>query len=221
MFTVRIYVSLYIYIQYRLQRTGSLDIIYDMYPKHQDPDYGAFIDQVKTYHKFYGNWPEHLAKDLEKAWQVHAAKLQRAKHAWQVAKGPVAAPQCYLMERGWSTDQHYVWTKPGYNGQDDFKMGMHSKWPALKQELKRAEAWDRLHQISRRSLLQEVQRPLETKRNATALMTWHQGAIFIKFSDGQQHSHPALWSSCNRSPCLVAVQGDQQTLPGLVRRRCI
>lgn len=28
-----------------------------MQPRHQDPDYGAFIAQVKVYLKFYGNWP--------------------------------------------------------------------------------------------------------------------------------------------------------------------
>ena len=184
--------------QMGLQRTGNLDILFDMLKRHQDPDYGAFIDQIKSFHKFYGAWPEHLGKDLEKAWQVHAARLQQAKYPWQVAKGPVAALQCYLQEKGWTADNPGVWTKPGYNGQEDFKLDMNSSWLALKAELKRAEAADRLHAISQRSFLHEIQQPLDwlpwhrqskqlNQRNAVALMTWHQGAIFTKVADGEQH----------------------------------
>lgn len=32
--------------QMRLQRTGNVDIVYDMQPRHHDLDYGAFMDQV-------------------------------------------------------------------------------------------------------------------------------------------------------------------------------
>ena len=169
-----------------------------MFKRHQDPDYGAFIDQIKSFHKFYGAWPEHLGKDLEKAWQVHSERLQQAKYPWQVAKGPVAALQCYLQEKGWTADNPAVWSKPGYNGQEDFKLDMHSSWLAIKEELKRAEAADRIYAISQRSLLQEVQKPLDwlpwqrqskqlNQRSAVALMTWHQGAIFTKVADGEQH----------------------------------
>lgn len=84
--------------QMGLQRTGNIEILFDMFPRHQDPDYGAFMDEVKAYHRSYGAWPDQLAKDLEKAWHVQSAKLQQAKHLWQVAKGPVSALQCYLME---------------------------------------------------------------------------------------------------------------------------
>ena len=38
--------------QMGLQKTGNLDIVYDMQPQHQDPDYGAFMDQVKTFQHF-------------------------------------------------------------------------------------------------------------------------------------------------------------------------
>ena len=57
--------------QMGLQRTGNMDIIYDMQPKHKDPDYEAFVSQVKIYRQIFCNWPEHLHRDLKKAWQVH------------------------------------------------------------------------------------------------------------------------------------------------------
>lgn len=97
-----------------------------MHSGHQEPDYGAFMDQVKTYRRFYGNWPEHLGQDLERAWHVHHTRLQQAKHPWQVAKGPVAALQCYLLEHGWTVESHQEWTKPDYNGQKDFHLNMNN-----------------------------------------------------------------------------------------------
>lgn len=29
------------------RKTGNIDIVYDTQPRHRDPDYGAFVDQVK------------------------------------------------------------------------------------------------------------------------------------------------------------------------------
>ena len=57
-----------------------------MYPRHRDPDYAAFEDQVKLYRKFHGNWPEALAKDLVKAWNVQRDKLKSVPYPWQHAK---------------------------------------------------------------------------------------------------------------------------------------
>ena len=118
-----------------LQKTGNLDIMFDMNPRHRDPDYSAFEDQVKVYHKFQGNWPEALAKDLAKSWQVQKEKLQAVQYPWQHAKGPVGALQCYLLERGWNFDRHDEWTKPGQNGEPDFKLNMNAEWFYLRKEL--------------------------------------------------------------------------------------
>lgn len=35
--------------QLGLQRTGNIDILYDMHSRHQDPDYGSFVSQVRAY----------------------------------------------------------------------------------------------------------------------------------------------------------------------------
>ena len=59
---------------------------------------------------------------------------------------------------------------------------------------------DRLLRIAARSTLQEVQQPLDwmpwkrmqktlNQHNACALQTWHQGALFTKFSDGMEGQH--------------------------------
>ena len=186
--------------QMGLQKTGNIDILFDMQKQHRDPDYGAFEDQVRLYRRFFGNWPEHLARDLEKAWNFQKEKLRAAKHPWQHAKGPVAALQCYLMEHGRQCDRYDEWTKPGHNGEPECRLNMHADWFFLKQELARAKKWETVMKVSQRTFLQEVQQPLDwlpwrrmsrqlSKPQNTALQTWHQGAIFTRSADGQEGKH--------------------------------
>ena len=66
--------------QMGLQRTGNLDIVFDMQPGHQDPDYAAFYDQAKIFKHFVDQWPEALRRDLEKAWAQHQERLAQAAH---------------------------------------------------------------------------------------------------------------------------------------------
>ena len=79
---------------------GNMDILYDVRPRHKDPAYEAFVSQVRVYHRFFGNWPEHLHRDLAKSWKVHKERLQKAKHPWRVARGPVAALICTCVTTG-------------------------------------------------------------------------------------------------------------------------
>ena len=121
--------------QLGLQRTGNIDILDDMQGRYQDPDYDFFMAQVRTYRRFYGNWPEATHKCLDRAWHAIKEKLSQAQCPWQVAKGPVAALQCYLMERNWDCTQFGVW-------RDD--------WFTLREELKRAERWERIVKINKK-----------------------------------------------------------------------
>ena len=182
--------------QMGLQRTGNIDVLFDMQPRHQDPAYEAFVAQIKVYHKFFGNWPEHLHRDVEKAWKVTKERLSKAKYPWQVARGPVAALLCYLQDHGWQTDQYDLWTKPGANGEDDFTLNMRSSWHYLKEELARAQVRERVQSFQKRQALQDIQQPLNwlpwrrldkqsNNKTRTALQTWHQGAIFTKTSESQ------------------------------------
>lgn len=182
--------------QIGLQKTGNADVLYDMHERHRGPVYGAFfVDQVRLYRRFFENWPEELQRDLEKAWKIHKEKLAGVAHPWQRAKGPAAALQCYLQEHGWSYEQHDEWTKPGHNGEPDFKLSMRADWFFLKQELARARKWETVMSVNKRTRLQEVQQPLDwlpwrrltrqlTTPQHVALQTWHQGAIFTKQADG-------------------------------------
>ena len=185
--------------QMGLQRTGNADIVFDMQPRHKDPDFEAFATQVKIYRQCFGKWPEHLHRDLDRAWQVTKDKLKQAKHPWQVVKGPVAALQCYLNDRGWDTTHYDRWTKQGANGEEDFELNMHASWLYINEELQRAQVRERITNIQKRTMLEEVQQPLDwtpwrmtsqsNPRTKAALQTWRQGSIFIKMAEGSEQDH--------------------------------
>ena len=195
--------------QMGLQRTGNADIVFDMQPRHKDPDFEAFAAQVKIYRQCFGNWPEHLHRDLDRAWQVTKDRLKQAKHPWQVVKGPVAALQCYLNDRGWDTTHYDRWTKQGANGEEDFR-AQHACIMALhvKEELQRAQVRERITNIQKRTMLQEVQQPLDwtpwkrlasqsNPRTKLALQTWRQGS----------HLHQGWQKAVNKpSPDLPTLQ---------------
>lgn len=182
------------------QRTGNLDIVFDMRKGHQDPDYAAFYDQIHIFKHFAGQWPEALRRDLNRSWEHQQDRLAQATHPWQVTRGPMAALQCYLQEKGWQIQNLQRWTKEARNGEPEFKIDLFDTWPTIKAELKRAENSDRLARISSRSMLQEVQTTLDwvpwkkmsrtlSQHNACALQTWHQGALFTKTSESTEGQH--------------------------------
>ena len=110
-------------------------------------------------------------------------RLAQAAHPWQVTRGPMAALQRYLLEKGWTANSFQEWTKDACNGAPEFRIHLTDAWPTIKAELKRAENSDRLLRTAARSMLQEVQQPLDwmpwkrmqktlNQRNACALQTW-------------------------------------------------
>lgn len=81
-----------------------------------------------------------------------------------------------------------------------FCLDMKEDWFALREELKRAERWERIEKINKRQMLGEVQYTLDWRpwqqmnktlnsRNSAALATWHQGALFTKISDNEDDKH--------------------------------
>lgn len=73
----------------------------------------------------------------------------------------MAALICYLHDGGWDTTRYDRWTKPGSNGEDDFELNMHASWFFIKEELSRAQVRERICNIQKRTMLQDVQQPLD------------------------------------------------------------
>ena len=72
------------------------------------------------------------------------------------ARGPVAALICYLHDHGWDSTHYDRWTKQGANGEGDFELNMHAAWYFIKAELERAQVRERITNIQKRTMLQDV-----------------------------------------------------------------
>ena len=72
------------------------------------------------------------------------------------ARGPVAALICYLHDHGWDSTHYDRWTKQGANGEGDFELNMHAAWSFIKAELERAQVRERITNIQKRTMLQDV-----------------------------------------------------------------
>lgn len=77
-------------------------------------------------------------------------------------------------------------------------LSMNDDWFTLREELKRAERWERIERVNKRSMLTEVQNTMDWKpwqrltptlncRDSVALLAWHQGAPFTKMGDHEEH----------------------------------
>ena len=123
------------------------------------------------------------------------SKTSLASSAWTCC-----CTYLYLRDHGWRAEQYDLWTRPGSNGEDNFTLNMRLSWHHLKEELSCAQARERTQSIQQRTMLQDVQQPLDWQPwrkmlkqtntgTKTALQTWHEGAIFTKTSEGQEGKH--------------------------------
>ena len=67
-------------------------------------------------------------------------RLAQAAHPWQVTRGPMAALQRYLLEKGWKATSFQEWNKDACNGAPELRIHLNDAWPTIKAELKRAES---------------------------------------------------------------------------------
>ena len=84
----------------RLQKSGSVDIVYDMNKKHPDPGDSIVAQHVHTIWKIYHSFDEAKQHLFKSSWNLSLSTLLRAKYKWQVVKGPLQALQAYLLDYG-------------------------------------------------------------------------------------------------------------------------
>ena len=172
-----------------------------MQPNHRNPDYGAFEDQVKLYRR----------EILRKPGMSTGKSCSQSSIHGNTPKGR------WLYNAIWWSMAGVV--KDMMNGpsqgttESQSALNMHADWFFLKQELARARKWETVMKINKRSMLQEVQQPLDwlpwkrlsrqlTKPQNVARQTWHQGALFTKSADGQEGKHL----------CALRLQEDLQEI---------
>ena len=82
----------------QLQRSGSVDVVFDMHP-HQ-PDLGDSIIQqhLHSVWKIYHSFDESAQHLFWTSWNVALGALQKVRYRWQVVSGPLQALQAYLLD---------------------------------------------------------------------------------------------------------------------------
>lgn len=63
----------------------------------------------------------------------------------------------------WEHSNYGEWTKPGHNGCREFKLNMNAGWFHLREELKRAERWERIMRLNQKPMLKEIQYTMDWK----------------------------------------------------------
>ncbi|CAE7816096.1 unnamed protein product [Symbiodinium sp. CCMP2592] len=111
--------------QLQRHKLGSLDLLFDLHSKFEDPLITILTQHFATVAKVFLRWPETLWGQLKTSWSSTWSRLQASPHPWKCVSGPMAAAQAYLMQLEidahsfelWSWDGEdfaCTWKEPGF-----------------------------------------------------------------------------------------------------------
>ena len=180
----------------RLQRSGSVDVVFDMHPKLPDPADSIICQHLHTVWKIYHAFPESAQHLFWSSWIIALGALLKVRYRWQVVSGPLQALQAYLLDYEFDIHDGKQWKRTGYGGIPDCVLSLEDCWPVLLQKLTEEFKWQRLLRLTRYEGCHGLERPLDwavswrlqkttSERTATALRTFHQGTLH-----GQQGTCP-------------------------------
>ena len=127
----------------RLQKSGSVDIVYDMNCKHPDPGDSIILQHVHTVWKVYHSFDESKQHLFKTTWNTAFGALQRAKHRWQVVTGPLQALQAYMLDYGFDIQDGQKWHRQGFASIPDCTLSLDLLWAELEFKLKKEFHWQR------------------------------------------------------------------------------
>ena len=84
----------------KLQRAGSVDVVFDANQAHPDPGDSVVAQHIHTVWKIYHSFDDSKQHLFWSRWQVALGALKQAKYKWQVVVGPLQALQAYLLDYG-------------------------------------------------------------------------------------------------------------------------
>ena len=133
----------------RLQRSGSVDVVFDMRPKLPDPADSLNCHHTHTVWKLYHAFPEGAQHLFWTSWNTALGVLLKAKYRWQVVSGPMQALQAYLLDYDFNVSNGKQWKRTGYGGFPDCLLSLEDCWPVLLQKLNVEFKWQRLLRLTR------------------------------------------------------------------------
>ena len=133
----------------QLQRSGSVDIVYDMNQQHPDPGDSIIEQHLHSVWKIFHSFDESTQHLFWTSWNVALGALQKVRYRWQVVNGPLQALQAYLLDYDF-----------------DLSDG-HECWPTLQFKLRAEFRWQRLLRITRYEGCHDLERLLDWQVSLT------------------------------------------------------
>ena len=172
----------------RLQRSGSVDIVFDMHPSQPDPGDSIILQHLHTIWKVYHGFPENKQHLFWTSWNTALGALHKAKYKWQVVSEPLQALRAYMMDLDFDISDGQKWKRTGYGGIPDCVLSPTDPWPLLHHKLTQEFRWQRLLRLTRYDGCHDLERPLDwmisqhiqrttSEAIATGLRAFHQGTL--------------------------------------------
>ena len=179
----------------QLQRSGSVDVVFDMHPNQPDPGDSIIQQHLHSVWKIYHSFDESTRHLFWTSWNVALGALQKVRYRWQVVSGPLQALQAYLLDYDFDLSAGPTWRRTGYGGIPDCVLSLEECWPELLYKLQTECRWQRLLRLTRYEGCHDLERPLDwqvsltlqkmSEKNGPALRAFHQGTLH-----GQQGNCP-------------------------------
>ena len=172
----------------RLQRSGSVDVVFDMRKDQPDPGDSIIMQHLHTVWKVFHGFDESKQHLFWTSWNLALNALQKAKYRWQVVTGPLQALQAYMLDLEFDISNGHKWKRTGYGGIPDCYISLIDPWPLIHTQMQTEFRWQRLLRLTRYEGCQDLERPLDwmisqhiqrstSEEIATGLRALHQGTL--------------------------------------------
>ena len=125
----------------QLQRSGSVDIVYDMNQQHPDPGDSIIEQHLHSVWNIYHSFDESTQHLFWTSWNVALGALQKVRYRWQVVNGLLQALQAFLLDYDFDLSDGQVWKRTGYGGIPDCQLSLTECWPTLQFKLRAEFRW--------------------------------------------------------------------------------
>ena len=171
-----------------LQRTGSVDVVFDMHPDKCDPGDSIILQHVHTVWRVLHSFDEGARNLFWISWNSALDLLLKAKYRWQVVTGPLPALQAYLLDYDFDLSNGKQWKRTGYGGIPDCLICLEALWPEIQHKLHEEFQWQRLLRLTRHTGCHDLERKLDwtvsrtlqkmtSDKVATGIRALHQGTL--------------------------------------------
>ena len=203
----------------RLQRSGSVDVVYDMNPTKADAGDSIILQHIHTVWKVYHTFDESAQHLFSIGWNLALDLLLKAKYRRHDVTGPMQALQAYFLDYDFDISNGKLWKRTGYGRIPDCEIRLVDGWPDLQHKLLEEFRWQRLLRLTRYQGCHDLERPLDwtvslsaqkmrAERQSTALRAFHQGTL---------HGQEGSCLLCGEDPTFIHLLWQRSFWEGRVK----